>query len=63
MKTNNLHEDEIKNRVLDRIKLSGPAWHALLEDFKNKEPKRIICAKYKIPSGYYKWVKKIINGE
>ena len=63
-KITNLHEEEIKNRVMDKIKLSGPAWKALLDDFKNGESKRVICFKYKIPTGYYKWIKKIVlNGK
>ena len=55
-----LHEKKMINRVKDNIKLSGHAWRDLLEDFKNNESKRIICAKYKIKPGYYKWVKKIV---
>ena len=60
-KIKSVHEIKMKNRVMDKIKLSGPAWNSLLEDFRNKMPKRLICAKYNIKSGYYKWVKKIIT--
>lgn len=55
------HEKKILNRVKDKIKLSGPQWHALLEDMKNGEIKRIICFKYNIPLKYYKWVKRIVG--
>jgi hypothetical protein len=57
------HEIKMFNKVKDKLKLSGPAWRELLNDFKEGTPKSVICHKFKIKSSYYKIVKKIINNE
>ena len=60
MNMTNPHNAKMLNRVKNKVKLSGPAWRQLLEDFKNGESKKVICAKYGFKLSYYKWIKKII---
>jgi hypothetical protein len=48
------HDIEMKNRVLDKVKLPNGAWDQLRKDLLNGDGKKTICQKYGIKSGYFK---------
>jgi len=54
-------QNELMNRVLNRVKLPNITWNSLTEDFKNKEPKDFICRKYGIKPADLKYIKRYLN--
>lgn len=54
-------EQQLMDRVLGRVKLPNVAWDQLIEDFKKKESKNVICNRYGIKPADLKWIKRYLG--
>jgi len=61
VKSSDLREKKMIERVMTKIKLPNDYWNGLEKDLKEGMPKRVICGRYGIKPSDLKWLKKALG--